>query len=176
MLCLFVCFGRFSSQSLTCHSYGDVAIAGEGLQMLTYTRHSCLLSSEGSLACHTSCDTMHPVLMVISEDCDTHTYCRAICDGTVTTCFNDLGLSRLGFQHQTFHLRGERSNHCATAAVAWYDYTESFISFLSIECFFCIKLNPLKVYIQTYDRRTERRHAIIKARLTFQLSWAKNSI
>ena len=65
---MFVCFGRISYQSLTCHSYGDVAIAGEGLQILNYSRHSCLLSSEGSLACHTNCDTMHPFIMVISED------------------------------------------------------------------------------------------------------------
>ena len=28
----------------------------------------------------------------------------------VTICFNDLGLSRLGFEHPTFRLRGERSN------------------------------------------------------------------
>ena len=39
------------------HSYGDVTITGEGLQ-----------SSEGSLACHTNCDTGHPFIMVISED------------------------------------------------------------------------------------------------------------
>ena len=31
------------------HSYGDVTIAGEGLQILTYARHSWTLSSEGSL-------------------------------------------------------------------------------------------------------------------------------
>ena len=35
---------------------------------LTYTRHSRQLSSEGSLACHTYCDTWHPFIMVISED------------------------------------------------------------------------------------------------------------
>ena len=34
------------------HSYGDVIIAGEGLQLLTYARDSWPLSSEGSLACH----------------------------------------------------------------------------------------------------------------------------
>ena len=28
----------------------------------------------------------------------------------VTTCFNDLGLKRLGFEHPTYRLRGERSN------------------------------------------------------------------
>ena len=35
------------------HSFGDVAFAGEGLQILTYARHLWPLSSEGSLACHT---------------------------------------------------------------------------------------------------------------------------
>ena len=36
--------------------------------ILSYTRHSWQLSSEGSLACHTYCDTSHPFIMVISED------------------------------------------------------------------------------------------------------------
>ena len=38
-------------------SYGDITIAGEHLQMLTYARQSWPLSSEVSLACHTFCDT-----------------------------------------------------------------------------------------------------------------------
>ena len=42
---------------------------------------------------------------------DTHTYCRAFDSGAVTTCtcFHDLGLSRLGFDHPFFRLRGESS-------------------------------------------------------------------
>ena len=39
-----------------------------------------------------------------------HTYCRAFSTGAVTTRFYDLGLSRLGFEHQTFCLRDQRSN------------------------------------------------------------------
>ena len=39
-----------------------------GQQNLTYARHSWLLSSEGSLACHTYCDTGTLFIMVISED------------------------------------------------------------------------------------------------------------
>ena len=35
----------------------------------------------------------------------------------VTTWFYNLGLSRLGFEHPTFRLRGERSSPCTTAAV-----------------------------------------------------------
>ena len=57
-----------SSHSRIFHSYGDVTIAGEGLQILTYARHSWPLSSEGSLMCHTHCDTGLPFIMVISED------------------------------------------------------------------------------------------------------------
>ena len=40
---------------------------------------------------------------------DTHTYCRAFGSGAGTTYIYDLGLSRLGFQHPTFRLRGERT-------------------------------------------------------------------
>ena len=49
-------------------SYGDVTITDEGLQILTYARHLWPLSSEGSLACHTYCETGHPFIMVIDED------------------------------------------------------------------------------------------------------------
>ena len=41
---------------------------------------------------------------------DTHTYCRVYSSGAVTTCFYVLGLSRLGFEHPTFRLRGQYSN------------------------------------------------------------------
>ena len=66
LICLFV--WGLSSHSRIFHSYGDVTITGEGLQILTYARHSWPLSSEGSLACHTYCDTDHPFIMVISKD------------------------------------------------------------------------------------------------------------
>ena len=65
-LCLFN--WSLSSHSKIFHSYGDVTITGEGLQILTYARHSWPLSSEGSLACHIYCDMGHPFIMVISED------------------------------------------------------------------------------------------------------------
>ena len=32
---------------------------------------------------------------------------------SVLSCFNDLGLLRLGFEHPTFRLQGERSNQNA---------------------------------------------------------------
>ena len=56
------------------------------------------------------CDKCYPIRMVISEDRDTHTCCLAFGSGAVTTCFYDLGLSRLGFEHLTFYIRGEHSN------------------------------------------------------------------
>ena len=49
-------------------SYGDITIADERLQILTYARHLEPLSSEGSIACNTYCDTGHPFIMIISED------------------------------------------------------------------------------------------------------------
>ena len=42
---------------------------------------------------------------------------RLAVHGAVTTCFYDLGLSQLGFEHPTFRLRGVALAHCATAAV-----------------------------------------------------------
>ena len=70
-------------------------------------------SIEGSFACHTYCDTRYPFITVISEDPCTKTYCRAFSSGAVTTCFYDLGMSRLGFEHLTFRLRGQRSKSTA---------------------------------------------------------------
>ena len=52
---LLVCLGFFRPNREFVHSYGDVAIAGEGLYILTYPRHSWPLTSKGSLACHTYC-------------------------------------------------------------------------------------------------------------------------
>ena len=61
-------FGVFSSHTIIFHSYGDGIIAGEGLQILTYSRHTWSFSSEGSLAWNTYYYTGHPFIMVISED------------------------------------------------------------------------------------------------------------
>ena len=50
--------------------------------------HWWSLSSEGSLTCHTYCDTgLSP------KTCDIHTCCQGFGSGTVTVCFNVLGLS-----------------------------------------------------------------------------------
>ena len=62
---MFVCLGFFVHSRIF-HWYGDVTIAGKGLQFLTlYARHSWPLSSDGSLARHTYCDTGHPLIIVI---------------------------------------------------------------------------------------------------------------
>ena len=79
-ICLFGVYQSF-------HSYGDVTITGEGLQVLTYARHSWQLSGEGSLACHTYCDTGHPFNNCHLRGPVTHTYCRAIGNGDLTTVF-----------------------------------------------------------------------------------------
>ena len=78
-----------SFHSRICHSFGDVIIADEGLKILTFSRHSLPLSSEGSLACHTYCDM--GLLYIISSPRirDTHNCCRAFGSGAVTTCFYD---------------------------------------------------------------------------------------
>ena len=64
-VCLFVCLGFFVPHENNFHSYGDVILTDEGMQILTYTRQIWPLSSEGSLAFHTYCDTVHPFIMVI---------------------------------------------------------------------------------------------------------------
>ena len=62
------CLFGFFFVPLENFSYGDVTIAGEGLHILTYARHLCPLSIEGSLACHFYCDKGHPFIMIIYED------------------------------------------------------------------------------------------------------------
>ena len=54
---LFLFLGVSSSHSRIFHSYWDVTITDEGLQILTNTRLSWSLRSEGSFKCHTYCDT-----------------------------------------------------------------------------------------------------------------------
>ena len=87
---------------LNFHSFGDVIIAGEGLQILTYARHLWPLSSEDSLSCFTKCDTGHPFIMSSPITRDTRTYCRAFGSGAVTTCFKDLLCRDWVFEHATF--------------------------------------------------------------------------
>ena len=52
------------------HSFRDVSIAVERLQMLTYVQHLWPLSSGGSLACHTYCSTGHPRTRIITPNAE----------------------------------------------------------------------------------------------------------
>ena len=80
-------------------SYKDLSVTGKRLQSLTYARHSWPLNSE---RCHTYYDIR--LLWLSPKTFDTHTYNRAFNSGAVTACFNDLGLSRLGFKPPKFHI------------------------------------------------------------------------
>ena len=53
---------------------------------------------------------------------DTYTYSRLFGCGAVKTCFNDLGLSRLGLNSQPYACAANTINHCTTAAL----YTKHF--------------------------------------------------
>ena len=101
-VCLFV--WSFSSHSRIFQSFGDITIAGEGLPILTYAQHLWPSSSSGWLACHTYCDTGHLFIMVIFEDPWHSHLMPSVCQ------WNCHYLSRLGFEHPTFRLRGECSN------------------------------------------------------------------
>ena len=61
------------------------------------------------------CDTGHLFIMVITEDPDTHTYCRVISSGAVTTCFYDLVCR--GWVSNTQPFAWGALTHCTTAAV-----------------------------------------------------------
>ena len=100
------------------HSYGDITITGEGLQILTYTWHSGC--SEGYLACNTYCDTSHPFIMVISEDPWHSHILPSVWQWSchyVPICFYDLGLWHLGFNTHDTACGANALTDCATAAV-----------------------------------------------------------
>ena len=103
-VCLFVSLENFSLVWRR-HHYGWRA------SILTSTKHSCLLNSEGSSACHTFCVTGHPFIMIISED---PWHEPSVLQWSCHYLFYDAGLQ--GFEHPTFRIRGECTN-CAIAAV-----------------------------------------------------------
>ena len=117
MQCCCIClFGFFPSHSRIFSLFWRRHLAGEGLQILAYARYWWLLSSEGSLTCHTYCDTGQPFIMVISEVI--HTWCRAFGGGAVTTCFNDVGLLNRGSNPDLLPARRTLYHH-VTAAVSF---------------------------------------------------------
>ena len=65
---LCVCLVFFFVYSRIVYWHKDVTIAGEGLQILTFARHTWPLRSEGSLVCHAYCDTGHLFIKVSLQD------------------------------------------------------------------------------------------------------------
>ena len=65
---LFVYVWGFSSHPRIFQTWEDVTITGKGLQILSYTQHSWLLSSGVFLVFYTYTDTGNPFIIVISED------------------------------------------------------------------------------------------------------------
>ena len=64
----------------------------KGLHILTYNRHSWLLSIEVYLACHTNCCKEHPFIWSSLRNRDIHPCSQAFSKRAVTNCFNDFGL------------------------------------------------------------------------------------
>ena len=101
-----VFFYPFKNFSLTWRRHNDRWKAAN------FDLHICLgpLSSEGSLQATPTVTQNIRIRWSSPRTRDTHTYCRAFGSGVFTTFFNDLGLSRLGFENSTIRLRGECSN------------------------------------------------------------------
>ena len=68
------------SNTRNVHSFGDVTIADEGLQMFNLWMANMSIEQWGFL-CHCYCDIGH------SDVFDTHSLCHAFGSGAVTTCF-----------------------------------------------------------------------------------------
>ena len=96
------------------HPYGDVTATGEGLHILTFTRHWWPLNSDGSLPYmyHTYCDRGPPFIPLISRICDTHSYCRAFGSEAVTTSLRSVAAGI-----QTPNLPHAERNACDCATV-----------------------------------------------------------
>ena len=112
---------------------------GEGLQILTYTRHSLPLSSEGSLACHTYRDTGHPFIMVISEDPWQSQRLPWVLQWSCNYMylFQRLMSVVVGIQNSTFRMRGERFN--------WLRHRSG----IAI-CTSCLNIETMNFYLQYF--------------------------
>ena len=104
-VCLFVCLG-ISSHSRIFHSYGDVTIAGEGLQIFTYIRHSQYYCDTGQ-----SLFNYHPRVPV------THTCCPAYGSRAATACFYVLGFRGWDSNTQPSACKASSLSHFTNAAV-----------------------------------------------------------
>ena len=63
VISLLVCFGFFVPLK-NFYSYGDTVTG----KIWTFSSMICTYGIECSLTCHTYCDTVHPFIMVVSED------------------------------------------------------------------------------------------------------------
>ena len=100
-----------SSHSRIFHSYGDVTITGEGLQILTYS--SALMAIEqwgflsvSQLLCHGASIYNGHVRGPVTPIAE-----RLAVELSLPV-FKNIGLSQMGFEHPTFRLRDHRSNPC----------------------------------------------------------------
>ena len=102
-VCLFVC--GFTSHSRILHSYGHKHYSGRASNIDLYSAFSSIEQWVGSLPCHTYCDTFYAFIMVILEDPEHSHLFQMIETGTVTTCVNDLSLSRLSFKSRSLTVK-----------------------------------------------------------------------
>ena len=89
------------SHSRIFHSCGDVTIA----------RHSWSLSSEGSLTCHTHCDTGLPFILVISKDPRHSHLLLSVWQWSCHYLFLRLRSVATGNRTPISRMRGERSTY-----------------------------------------------------------------
>ena len=141
---------------------GDVTITGKVVLFSTFSRHSWPWSSEGSVECHSYCITGHPfiILWTSPRNCDTHTCCRAFGSGAVTTCFNDLVLSRTRFEHSIFCMRGERSHlPCQLGILQGSNPTTNHVVCVSLSTHGLSYEQDIKIFVldtESYKERWER--------------------
>ena len=121
---------------------GDITIAGEGMEMFTYARHSWPMSNEESLTCHTFCD--------IREDCIiVRTVIHSIKIKKCITCIYIL---------LSFLL--DNSRVVKTYVCLLSKEIESFCMFLYILNFF--RTNLLLFFIYFLFTHTNRTHSVLK--------------
>ena len=144
-VCLFVCdFTRIF------YTYGDVTITGVGLQILTDAWHSLPLSCEAPLACHTYCDTGIRLYWSFPRTRDTHTYCRSISNGAVTTVFTTTVCRGWVSNTQPSACGPNALTRCATyrRGLFWYVITYNENAYFSLHlCHYCSALCRLNWYI-----------------------------
>ena len=113
----------------------DVIMAGKGFQILSYTRHSQPLSSEGFLACHTYCDKEESVYNSHLRGPITLTPIT-VQQWSRPSLFLRLDLLQLGFEHPNFCLQGAPSY---TTPSPWHvlsiNITENYTAQFFAYCF-----------------------------------------